>query len=131
MDTRLILAVVTISLALLFYTIGVWSERRSGTLKPWHVFAFWIGLVFDTTGTLTMRAIAGSGSEAANPVLSAIHGISGVLAIGLMVVHALWAVFVLLGKDGKRKADFHRFSIAVWTVWLVPYLAGMLIGMFH
>ena len=25
-------------------------------------------------------------------------------------------------------ARFHRFSIAVWTIWLIPYICGMLMG---
>jgi len=129
MNIKLILAVVTISLALLFYTIGVWSERRSNTLKPWHVITFWIGLIFDTTGTLTMRVIAQSGTEAISPLISIIHGVSGGLAIALMIIHALWATIVLLGKDQKKKETFHRFSIVVWSIWLIPYLAGMLMGM--
>ncbi len=26
-------------------------------------------------------------------------------------------------------ARFHRFSVAVWLFWLVPYVCGMLMGM--
>lgn len=129
MDRRLILAVTAITLALIFYTIGVWAERRSNTLRPWHVITFWIGLLFDTTGTLTMSVIAQSSAAAPSRLISAIHGISGGLAIALMIIHALWATIVLLGKDQKKKATFHRFSIVVWSIWLIPYLAGMVMGM--
>jgi len=24
--------------------------------------------------------------------------------------------------------SFHRFSVAVWTIWLIPYFCGMLMG---
>ena len=129
MDTRLIFAIVTITSALIFYTIGVWAERRSKTLKPWHVLAFWLGLAFDTTGTLIMTAIANSGTEAVNQTVATIHGLSGGLAIALMVIHALWATIVLIQNDQKKKQTFHRFSIVVWAIWLVPYLAGMVMGM--
>jgi hypothetical protein len=30
--------------ALIFYSVGVWSERIARYLKPWHVAAFWTGL---------------------------------------------------------------------------------------
>ncbi|MCE7858793.1 MAG: TIGR03987 family protein, partial [Chloroflexi bacterium CFX2] len=30
------LAVIIINLALVFYSIGVWSERLQGGLKVWH-----------------------------------------------------------------------------------------------
>ncbi|WP_369440966.1 hypothetical protein [Lentilactobacillus parafarraginis] len=37
MNVQLILAIITISLALVFYTTGVFSERRSGSLKLRHL----------------------------------------------------------------------------------------------
>ena len=33
MTMKLILAIITITAALIFYTMGVFSERRSGTLQ--------------------------------------------------------------------------------------------------
>ena len=44
-------AAIIINLALLFYSIGVWSERIQGRLKVWHTVFFWFGLVCDTWGT--------------------------------------------------------------------------------
>ena len=41
-------AVIIINLALLFYSIGVWSERIQGRLKVWHTDFFCLGLVCDT-----------------------------------------------------------------------------------
>ncbi|MBY0755406.1 TIGR03987 family protein [Clostridium sardiniense] len=129
MSGKLIFAIITITLALIFYTIGVWSERKANTLKKWHVVVFWIGLLFDTTGTMTMESIAGIGNMSISSTQLAIHGITGALAIILMLFHAVWATWVLYKNDEKKKAIFHKFSIAVWFVWLVPYIIGMIIGM--
>lgn len=129
MSGKLIFAIITITLALIFYTIGVWSERKANTLKRWHVVVFWIGLLFDTTGTMTMESIAGTGNMSISSIQLAIHGITGALAIILMLFHAVWATWVLYKNDEKKKAIFHKFSIAVWFVWLVPYIIGMIIGM--
>lgn len=129
MSGKLIFAIITITLALIFYTIGVWSERKANTLKKWHVVVFWIGLLFDTTGTMTMESIAGTGNMSISSTQLAIHGITGALAIILMLFHAVWATWVLYKNDEKKKAIFHKFSIAVWFVWLVPYIIGMIIGM--
>ena len=63
MDIKLIMAIITITLALVFYTIGVFSERKAHILK--------------------------------------------------------------------KQESFHKFSIFVWLVWLVPYILGMIIGMGH
>lgn len=35
-------AVIAITLALFFYTIGVWSEHRAKLLKPLHLAFFWL-----------------------------------------------------------------------------------------
>ncbi|MEJ2488050.1 MAG: hypothetical protein P8Y68_20220 [Anaerolineales bacterium] len=71
---------IIITLALVFYSIGVWSERIQGKLKLWH-------LVF--------------------------------------AVHAVWATVVLVQKDENAINNFHRFSVAVWVIWLIPYFSPM------
>ena len=123
MSNKLIMAIVTITLALIFYTIGVFSERKSGTLNKFHVIIFWIGLLFDTTGTTIMSTIANGGS------LFSLHGITGALAIVLMLFHAVWATIVFVKKDTQKLQNFHKFSIVVWLIWLVPYIIGLIIGM--
>lgn len=113
---------IVINLALVCYSIGVWSERISGRLKPWHLIFFWLGLVFDTWGTEMMFEMAGG-------MTFDIHGITGMIAILLMLVHAIWATVVLLRKDEKVISTFHRFSVFVWVIWLVPYLSPVILGM--
>jgi uncharacterized repeat protein (TIGR03987 family) len=116
-------AVMSISLALMFYTIGVWSERIQKDLKIWHVILFWIGLCFDTLGTTLMSKIAENGFTLN------LHGITGLVAIVLMAFHVIWATIVLVKNNQKIKERFHTFSILVWFIWLVPYISGAVIGM--
>ena len=118
-------AVIAITLALIFYTIGVWSEHRARILRPAHLVFFWLGLCADTTGTMMMSKLTdGTGGG-----LMGVHGITGLIAIVLMMVHAVWATVVLVRKDEKSMQTFHRFSIAVWIIWLVPFVLGMMMGM--
>lgn len=119
MSGQLVIAVVAIVSALVCYSIGVWSEKFAGRLKAWHLIFFLIGLVCDTTGTTMMGIMAGK-------MDFDLHGITGVLAIVLMLAHAIWAVIVLLLKQEKVLQNFHKFSVAVWAIWLVPFLSGML-----
>jgi uncharacterized repeat protein (TIGR03987 family) len=119
----LIYAIITITLALVFYTIGVWSEKIQGELKKWHLVVFYLGLVFDTTGTTLMSKISAGGFE------FNFHGITGLLAIILMLFHALWATVVLIKNDKKVKANFHKLSIIVWIIWLIPFISGAMFGM--
>jgi uncharacterized repeat protein (TIGR03987 family) len=118
MSYQLIISIITIVSALLFYTVGVWSERFAGKLKTWHLVLFWIGFVFDTTGTTLMADMAGK-------MDFDIHGITGALAIILMLGHAVWATIVLVTRQEKAIRDFHKFSLFVWLVWLVPFFTGM------
>ena len=122
MKLDFIAAIVAISLALVFYTLGVWSEKFAGRLRGRHLALFWIGLVFDTTGTTLMGEIAGG-------LDFNLHGITGVLAIILMLGHALWATLVFVRKDEQKLRDFHKFSLFVWLVWLVPFITGMIAAM--
>jgi uncharacterized repeat protein (TIGR03987 family) len=116
-------AIISITSALIFYTIGVWSEKKQGELKRWHIFIFYLGLIFDTLGTTLMSKIAEGGFQ------FNFHGITGLLAIILMLFHALWATIVLIKNDEKAKAKFHKFSILVWIIWLVPFISGAILGM--
>jgi uncharacterized repeat protein (TIGR03987 family) len=118
MSVLLIVSIISISSALVFYTIGVWSEKFAGRLKPWHLILFWLGFVCDTTGTTLMSDMAGR-------LEFNLHGLTGALAIFLMLGHALWATVVLVKKQEQAIQTFHHFSVFVWVVWLVPYFTGM------
>lgn len=130
MPKLLIPAIIFITLALIFYTIGVWSEHRAGILKKKHVIIFWCGLVCDTLGTYTMSRIVAAGTDKGiTPTDLLIHQSTGMLAIILMLIHAVWATIVLNRGSEKVKAIFHKFSLVVWFIWLIPYFVGMYIGM--
>jgi len=115
-------ATIIITSALILYSIGVWSERIAGRLKPWHLVFFVLGLICDTWGTGMMFEYVGG-------MAFDIHGTTGLIAILLMLIHAVWALVVLVRKDEKAIRNFHKFSVIVWLIWLVPYFSPMLFGM--
>lgn len=113
-----------ITLALVFYSLGVWSERISRYLKSWHVVAFWTGFIFDVSGTWAMHRMAEGPFD-----LRDSHTLTGQIALWLMLAHAVWATRVARrGNDAARKG-FHRYSLVVWLFWLIPYFGGMYLGM--
>lgn len=116
------LASTFITSALVFYSVGVWGERVAGRLKWWNLVLFVIGLVCDTAGTGMMFDYVGG-------MTFDVHGVSGLIAILLMFVHAVWACVVLVRKDESALMNFHRFSVFVWAVWLVPYFSPMFFAM--
>ena len=121
----LIYAIIFINLALVFYTVSVWGEKLQGELKRWHLALFWVGLLFDTLGTTSMSKLV-SGEFKLD-----FHGISGVFAILLMLFHTLWATHVLIEKNQDMKLKFHKFSILVWIIWLIPFISGAVLGIFN
>jgi uncharacterized repeat protein (TIGR03987 family) len=123
MDQLLITSSILITLALVFYSLGVWAERVSRYLKGWHVAMFWVGLAFDVAGTYGMHLMDSEFS------LFEPHTLTGQIAIWLMFGHAVWATWVVRRGSEEARSSFHRYSLFVWLVWLIPYIGGMFVGM--
>jgi uncharacterized repeat protein (TIGR03987 family) len=126
MKTLLILSTLLITLALVFYSTGIWAERFSRYLKGWHVVAFWTGFIFDLSGTWAMSRLSDHPFNFLD-----LHAITGQLAIWLMLIHAIWATYVVRKGSENSRENFHRYSLTVWLIWLVPYFGGMIMGMSH
>ncbi len=124
MPVPVLLPASLITLALVFYSTGVWAEKLSGDLKNWHVAAFWTGLAFDFCGTYAMHLIASRPFR-----LTDGHTLTGQIALWLMFIHALWAWRVSRRGSDQARRGFHRYSLAVWCIWLIPYIGGMILGM--
>ncbi len=122
----IILSTVLITLALIFYSTGIWAERIARYLKPWHVVTFWTGFLFDVTGTWAMHKMADGKFD----LLDA-HTLTGQIALWLMLGHALWATIVVRKGTNALLVKFHKLSIFVWLVWLIPYFGGMFLAMSH
>lgn len=114
MPATVIASFTLITLALAFYTLGVWAERIARDLKRWHVVAFWIGFLFDVAGTLAMHRLAKGPFDLREP-----HTLTGQIAVWLMLAHAIWATHVSRRGTDEARHGFHRYSLIVWCVWLV------------
>lgn len=118
----MIIAVGFINLAFVLYTVGVWSEKIKGRLQWWHAIIFWCGVTADATGTGAMGIMAGS------LIQFNFHGLTGLLAILLMLFHAIWATIVLVRKNEVMIKKFHKYSLIVWIIWLIPMITGVVFG---
>ena len=124
MNVMTIISTLLITLALCFYSAGVWAERFSKYLRGWHVIAFWTGFVFDVSGTWAMGRLTDEPFNILEP-----HTLTGQIALWLMLIHALWATYVVRRGSEKLRGQFHRYSLIVWLIWLIPYIGGMIMGM--
>lgn len=120
----IVLSVVLITMALIFYSIGVWSEFYTKFLKKWHLVAFWLGFIFDVSGTIAMHNISDNGFDLFEP-----HTLTGQIALWLMFIHSIWASVVVIKGSDYIRSRFHKYSIIVWVIWLIPYFGGMYIAM--
>jgi uncharacterized repeat protein (TIGR03987 family) len=114
-------AVLLMIAALTFYSVGVWAAVLGQRLRPWHVALFWLGLLADSGGTELMRRLAGGFHWN-------LHTATGAAALALMLTHAVWASAVLRPEDESRLRTFPRVSMVVWTIWLIPFGTGLLLG---
>lgn len=114
-------AVLLMVLAFGLYSVGVWAVLLRRDLRTWHVGLFWLGFLCDSVGTDLMRRMAGGFHWS-------LHTATGVAALLLMLGHALWASAVLLRGDEQARRRFHRISLTVWLIWLIPFITGLLLG---
>ncbi len=64
-------------------------------------------------------------AETGSPGLTQVMAVTGALALIVMAVHAAWALAVVRRGREPELVGFHRFSLWVWALWLVPYVTGM------
>ncbi|GKV70470.1 TIGR03987 family protein [Sporosarcina sp. NCCP-2716] len=124
MSTLLIFASSAMVVALVLYSIGVFGEKLSGTIQFKHLLFFAGGIVFDTTGTTLMNRIASQDGGSS----FGLHQITGGAALILMGFHLLWAIWVYKKGDDKAKRQFHKFSLGVWSLWVISFVLGILVG---
>ncbi len=121
MPQPLLYAVILFTVALVFYTTGVWAERFHKRLKPWHVLVFSLGVATDALATWVTYDFIGG-------IVYTPHALFGFIALFLMTLHFLWAAWVIAGKDELKITGFHRFSIFAWGIWMVSYITGFVLG---
>lgn len=118
----LIVAIISMFAAITAYTTAVFMERKAGIIEKKHLIIFCIGLFFDTLGTTSMSLISES-------FKFDIHGITGLSALILMFIHVVFALLVFyIGKE-KQKRSFHKYSLLIWLIWLIPFVSGMILNM--
>jgi uncharacterized repeat protein (TIGR03987 family) len=61
--------------------------------------------------------------------LTNMHTLTGQIALWLMLAHAVWATSVVRKNKTTLRKNFHRYSLIVWAIWLIPYIGGMILGM--
>ena len=121
----MVLGMYFVTAALITYSIAVWGEQITNDLKPAFAIMFCVGVVCDATGTLLMMIDMQAGGSVLGFFDAVFHIVTGLAAILLMLVHAVWAIRVLRLGDEVSANKFHKFSKFVWAFWLIPFFSPM------
>ena len=113
----MIVGIIFIFLALIFYTTAIWSDRFTKHLKKWMLIVFSLGFISDLIGTSIMFF------NASERFSFNFHTISGYSALCIMLLHLIWAF--LANKNKKYEAKFTKFSIVAWLIWLAAFVSGI------
>jgi len=123
MKTITLIATSIVTLALIFYTIGIISEQIKKELTR-KVLAFvTLGIIFDISATTLM--IIGS----ANSPFT-VHGLLGYSSLTLMMIDVvlLWRHKKVHGF-GNVSSGLHIYSRMAYTWWVLAYITGGLLVM--
>ena len=122
MPPLLLYAVILFTVALVLYTSSVWSERLQGHLKTWHLVVFGLGVITDAVATWLTIEFVGA-------IVFTPHAIFGFTSLLLMTLHFIWAVSVFARDRKIAMRHFHRFSLLVWSTWMLSYITGFVSGL--
>ena len=117
----ILVSVISITTALVLYTIVVWRNWYVKLLTTAQIVMLWLGLAADALATRMM----GLSVEETTWDFHTISGYAGLALMALLAVTGTWA------KLTSREAlltSFHRYAIPIWIVWVVSYATGVIIG---
>ncbi len=121
MPTIIIIAVISITAALLFYTAAVWWNWTNKRLELKHLILFYLGLAGDILGTAMMKS-------SVEEVTYDLHTISGYTALVLMLIITAAGTLALMQKSERVLTNFHKFGVPVWCIWTISWITGVVLG---
>jgi len=122
MNAGLMRAVVVVTVALVFYSIGVITEQRKHAVTRLVLFFLTGGVILDITSTILM--IINSGNI---PITA--HGIIGYTALLVMLIDGIliWRQW-RRNKNGPVPRRLHLYTRIAYGWWVIAYIAGAIIS---
>src|SRR5512138_405100 len=124
MKPILIAGTMIVNLALISYTLFIFSERRTKRTGKKVLTFLTLGVILDITATICM--ITGSSKSPFT-----LHGILGYSALTGMLVDAflLWKTRLKNGQESVVSISLHNYSFLVYCWWIAAYITGTLLVM--
>lgn len=118
MPVNIIIGLLALLVALVTYSIGVWSAFRRKTVNGRDVTLLWVGVAFDMLATAMMAVQIGGFARD-------LHTAVALLAWAGMTAAAALATWAWRGADGAR-ATVARWMVAPWVFWVAVFVYGMI-----
>jgi EamA domain-containing membrane protein RarD len=123
LNSILIRAVIVVTFALLFYSIGVIMEQRKHFISKAVLTFLTAGVILDISSTALM--IIGS-----RKIPITVHGFIGYSALTVMLIDTIlvWRFWRSHGND-QVSPGLNRYTRIAYIWWVVAYIAGATIAM--
>jgi len=122
MKPIILISVISITTALLLYTIAIWRNWRMKLLTTAQIVLLWLGLAADALATQMM------GLSIEGEIVWDFHTISGYTGLILMAVLAVAGTWSKWKNREAVLTSFHRYAIPIWIIWVASYATGVVIG---
>jgi hypothetical protein len=108
--------------ALLFYSIGIFTEQKKKSVVPRVLWFLTLGIIFDITATGFM--IAGSSKG-----LFTLHGLIGYSSLlGMLIDNILiWQLRIKNGIGSVVPDSIHKYSRYAYIWWIIAFVTGGLL----
>ena len=122
MNSLIIIAVIVVTFALIFYSVAVITEQKKSAVTKWILLFLTGGVLLDISSTALM--IAGSTN-----VPLTFHGIIGYTALSGMLVDAIliWRHWVK-NASSKIPRGLHLYTRVAYGWWVAVYIIGTIIS---
>jgi hypothetical protein len=124
MNKMVMVGSLIVFFALLFYSIGIFTEQKHKKVLPLVLWFLTLGIIFDITATCFM--IAGSSKG-----LFTLHGLIGYSSLlGMLIDNILiWRLRIKNGIGTVVNDAIHKYSRYAYIWWVVAFITGGLLVM--
>ena len=122
MNTSILIGAITVTAALISYSIAIITEQRIKSVSRFVLIFLSSGIVLDITATSFM--IYGSNNSAFT-----LHGFIGYSALLAMLIdtYLIWTFYLKNGSKAVTNRKVHIYSLLAYSWWVIAFITGGLL----
>ena len=119
MNSILLAGTITVTFALIAYSLFAFTKPKQGTLNYWVLTILSIGLLLDISATILM--IIGTQKTSITP-----HGVIGYSALTAMLLETflIWRHWMNKGKSEPVSKGIKNYTWFAYSWWVLAYIIG-------